>query len=115
MAAAVALTDWHKAETRRVYALLGESDEQAELRRLLEWIDRRGGAVTVRELQQGRREYGTADAAETALQPWRLAAMGPGRTCPRRPRAAGPIVSSDCLRCLQSTQPPKTPKKTGVP
>lgn len=67
MARAVILAEWFKGEARRVYGVLGESDDQREQRQLVEWIQRRGGAVTVRELQQGRREYATADAAEAAL------------------------------------------------
>jgi hypothetical protein len=69
MAAAVTLTDWHKAETKRCYGLLAESEQQAELRRLVDWIRNRGGAVTARELMQGPRQYrGAADAAEAMLE-----------------------------------------------
>ena len=49
MKAGIELAQWFKAEARRVYALLSESDDDGEQRRRIEWIERRGGAVTVRE------------------------------------------------------------------
>jgi hypothetical protein len=64
---AIAITEWFKHEARRVYGLLGETDEQRDQRRLVEWIGAKGGAVAVRDLQQGRRGYRTAEDAETAL------------------------------------------------
>jgi hypothetical protein len=66
MRRAVTLAEWFKQEARRVYGVLGETDEQRERRQLVEWIARKGGAVTIRELQQGRRGY-KADTAEAAL------------------------------------------------
>ncbi len=89
MGAALRLVDWFKNETRRIYAILGENDGERTLRQLAEWIDRKGGIVTAREVQQGRREYPTAHSAEAALQAlvdagfgkWRLDDHhgGPGR------------------------------------
>ena len=67
MRAAVRLTEWFKAETRRVYGLLGETEENAAARRLVEWVESKGGSVTVRDLQRGRRQYRTASDAEAAL------------------------------------------------
>ena len=57
IAAGVVLARWFGDEARRVYAILGESDEGRESRRLVEWIDRKGGTVTVRDLTRGPREY----------------------------------------------------------
>lgn len=89
MAAALRLVAWFKAETRRIYSILDEHEGDRALRQLAEWIDRKGGVVTARELQQGRREYRTADSADAALQSlvdagfgkWRLDVHhgGPGR------------------------------------
>lgn len=61
------LSDWFGQEARRVYGVLGESDEDREERRLVEWIERKGGVVTTRDVQQGHRQYRTADEAEAAL------------------------------------------------
>ncbi len=67
MAAAIELTEWFKAETQRVYAVLGESEKDRSQRRLIEWIDDKGGAVTVREVQRGLRAYSTSTESEAAL------------------------------------------------
>ena len=64
------MTQWFKHEVRRVYALLCETDEERDERRLVEWIDRKGGAVTARDVQMGcrwLREAGLAEAALNAL------------------------------------------------
>ncbi len=67
----VALSDWFGAEARRVYDVLSDDIEAAERRELVEWIAKRGGSVTARELQGGLRAYrasaSDADAALTKL------------------------------------------------
>ena len=68
MRAGIALVHWFKAEARRVYAMLSESSEVSKGRTLLEWIERKGGSVTAREVQQGHRQYHTPQAAEGALE-----------------------------------------------
>ena len=78
IAAGVVLARWFANEARRVYAILGESDEGRESRRLVEWIERRGGTVTVRDLTRGPREYrGDPERAAKALG--ELVAAGVGR------------------------------------
>ncbi len=78
IAAGVVLARWFGDEARRVYAILGESDEGRELRRLREWIERKGGTVTVRDLTRGPREYrGDPERAAKALG--ELVAAGVGR------------------------------------
>lgn len=72
IAAGVVLARWFGDEARRVYAILGESDEGRESRQLVEWIDRGGkdrepGTATARELTRGPREYRDADKAAKAL------------------------------------------------
>jgi hypothetical protein len=67
MQAAIELTRWFANEARRVYALLDESDDDGMARELVEWIERRGGRVTVRELQQHNRRYKPTGAAEKAI------------------------------------------------
>ena len=68
MRAAVQLIGWFKNEIYRVYGLLGESDEAREQRSLIEWIDNKGGSVTIREVQQGNRQFKTSESAELALK-----------------------------------------------
>ena len=61
MKAGIQLAQWFKAEARRVYAQLSESEDDREQRQLIEWIERKGGSVTTREVQQGHRQYQTAE------------------------------------------------------
>jgi len=67
MNAGIALTTWFKGEARRVYAMLSESEVGRDQRRLIEWIERKGGSVTQREVQQGCRWLKESGAAEAAL------------------------------------------------
>lgn len=67
IAAGVVLARWFGDEARRVYAILGESDEGRESRRLVEWIERKGGTATVRDLTRGPREYRDTERAAKAL------------------------------------------------
>jgi hypothetical protein len=67
--AAVALTRWFVQEARRIYSSLGESPEERDVRRLVEFIRLRGGSVTVRELHRSNQtKYRAAGDAEAALQ-----------------------------------------------
>jgi hypothetical protein len=76
MNAAITLAKWFKHEARRVYAMLDESDAERDQRRLVEWIERKGGSVTAREVQQGCRWLKEPGAAEAALE--ELAKAGSG-------------------------------------
>ena len=68
MASGIRLAEWFKYETRRVYAILGETEGEEENRRLVEWIGQNGGATTVREVQQKCRWLRGTGRAEKALQ-----------------------------------------------
>jgi hypothetical protein len=68
MTIGIELCEWFKAEARRVYAMLHESDEEEESRRFVEWIQQKGGRVSVREAQQGCRWLRGPDLARRALQ-----------------------------------------------
>ena len=65
--AGATMARWFCNEAERVYSMFHESDESAEVRRLVEWVEARGGSVTAREVQQGHRRYKTASDAESAL------------------------------------------------
>ena len=84
--AGVAMTQWFKHEVRRVYALLCETDEERDERRLVEWIDRKGGAVTAREVHMGCRWLREAGLAEAALNALVQAGQGTWETSPRGAR-----------------------------
>jgi hypothetical protein len=68
MTAGIVFTKWFKHETRRVYAMLDESDTDRDQRRLVEWIERKGGLVTPREVQQGCRWLKEPGKAEEGLE-----------------------------------------------
>jgi len=87
MSAGIAMATWFKGEARRVYALLCESDEDREQRRLVEWIERKGGLATAREVQMGCRWLREAGAAEAALDV--LAKAGWGNWEPTPPGRRG--------------------------
>ncbi len=100
MKAGIELAQWFKTEARRVYALLSESDDDGDQRRLIEWIERKGGSVTAREVQQGHRQYRTAQEAEAALNELTKAGCGswestpPGRRGKPTRRFVLPTVST---------------------
>ncbi len=57
LARAIKVVDWFAAEARRVYSMLGETDEEGEHRELVEWLERKGGTATARDLTRGPRKY----------------------------------------------------------
>lgn len=87
MAAGIRLANWFKGEARRVYALLGETDEDRDRRRLVEWVERKGGSVTPRDVQMGCRWLRETGAAEAALG--ELAKSGWGTWEPTSPGRRG--------------------------
>jgi len=76
IAAGVRLSRWFGHEARRVYAMLDESDEAREHRRLVELIQRKGGSVVPRDLMRSSREYRRAADAESALDDLVQAGIG---------------------------------------
>jgi Protein of unknown function (DUF3987)/Bifunctional DNA primase/polymerase, N-terminal len=102
------LADWFAAEAARVYSLMSETAEDRDRRRLIELIQRRGGSLTVRELQQSRRLYNTADEAEAALTD--LVKAGVGTWASREPTAKGGRPTR-VFRLKESPPVYETPKK----
>jgi len=64
--AGIAIAEWAKHETRRIYAVLSETGEERSAREVLELVQRRGGSITARELQQAK-HFDAAEDAEAAL------------------------------------------------
>ena len=67
MESAIELTQWFKHESLRVLALFNESDEERQIRLLLDWLQRRDGGTTPREAAQGMRAFDTPAEAEKAM------------------------------------------------
>jgi hypothetical protein len=117
MAAAIELTGWFKYETRRVYALLAESEVERATRqaddRLAAFVIAHGGSVAVRDVIAGVRSIRDADAAEDALQ--RLVDAGRGQWSgkPRTERGGRPGWLFKLNPEAASAQPPKLPALQG--
>jgi uncharacterized membrane protein YgcG len=79
MQRAIKLTEWHIHETQRIYQFLDASGGEESQLELLDWLRRRGGSATVRELYtNGPRVFRhNQTAAEAALD--ELAKRGYGR------------------------------------
>jgi len=77
MAAGMTLGRWFGAEGERVYRIIDESDEDRERNQLVEIIQKKGGAVTVREIQRTCRRFrDDATLAEAALEGLAKAGFG---------------------------------------
>lgn len=69
MDAAITLTEWFKQESDRVYSLVSKRQDQTDCERLCDLISRRGGSITVRQLQRSNsKRYQSANSAEAALR-----------------------------------------------
>ncbi len=111
IAAGVVLARWFGDEARRVYAILSETDDERETRRLVEWIERKGGTVTARELTHGLRAYrGDTDAAERALSALVAANMGIWESDAHGPRGGRPAQR---FRLVSTVTVTETPANTG--
>jgi hypothetical protein len=90
MNAGIVLARWFKHEARRVYAMLDESDAERNQRRLVDWVGRKGGTVTPREVQQGCRWLKEPGAAEASLEELVKAGRGIWRDVPTTAKGGRP-------------------------
>jgi hypothetical protein len=118
MADAIEIAGWFKYETRRVYALLAESEVERAVRqsddRLAAFVVRQhGGRLAVRDVVAGCRWLTDADAAEDALQ--RLVDAGRGQWLdkPTTEHGGRPTRLFKLKPEVVSAQPPKLAGKTG--
>jgi len=69
MNAGIGIAQWFIGEAQRVYGMLAESEDDRAQRELIEFVQKSGGATTIRELRQKRRRYrNDVQAAEDDLQ-----------------------------------------------
>ncbi len=107
IAAGVVLARWFGDEARRVYAILSESDDDRETRRLVEWIERKGGTVTARDLTHGVRAYrGDPDAAERALSALVEAGIGRWEADAHGPKGGRPAQRFRLVCTVTVTETP---------
>jgi hypothetical protein len=88
--------------------MLCEDDDQRDQRKLAEWVERRGGTVTAREVQQGHRQYRTASEAEAALNSLVKAGRGCWQDIPPTARGGRPTRVYKLSTVSTSTKPPKS-------
>ena len=105
MEAGVKLAEGFKYETKRVYALLGESDEEREQRQLIEFIERKDGSVTARDVRQGMRSIATAEEARERLESLVKAGVGSWHDVPTGPKGGRPTKEFRLSTPPASTQP----------
>lgn len=75
--AGAVLARWFGAEAKRIYGVLEDDPDTADLRRTLNLIRRKGGAITVRELEKSDRRFrGQQDEAEAELNKLVAAELG---------------------------------------
>lgn len=107
IAAGVVLARWFGDEARRVYAILSESDDDRESRRLVEWIERKGGTVTARDLTHGVRAYrNDPDAAERALSALVEAGIGRWEVDAHGPKGGRPAQRFRLVSTVTVTETP---------
>ncbi|MHB1038678.1 MAG: YfjI family protein [Pirellulales bacterium] len=111
--AGVDLAKWFCHEARRVYGLFSESDEDADRRRLVEWVKHRGGSATAREVQMGCRWLREAGVAERALEELTKAGYGVWRENPPAAKGGRPSRSFCLSTCQQSTKPLESRESRG--
>ena len=109
------ISRWFGAEAQRVYALMVETTEAREQRRVVEWIGRRGGEATPRDLTHGLRKFrGDPEGAEECLR--NLAEAGFGRLEETDPGLKGgrPTVRFRLTPPVTVTKTSGIPDKAGV-
>ncbi len=105
--AGITLARWFGNEARRVNATYCESGEEAEDRKLLEWIEAAGGVVSTRDVQRGlRTTYGSAGQVDAAFR--RLSQAGHGQITiertTRRPRVIFQMLCAGQMTQFAETQ-----------
>lgn len=89
--AGIALVRWFAAEARRIYAVLSESHEERDCRRMVELIRAKGGRITTKELQRSNsRKYRSSEEAKAALDALAAAGLGEWQERPTTGRGGRP-------------------------
>ena len=85
------VADWFGHEAQRVHAKMDETDEDRDLRNLADWVVRKGGDVTVRDVTHGNRRYrGQPELARADLRALATAGYGTFGYPPTGPKGGQP-------------------------
>jgi hypothetical protein len=85
--AGITLSQWFAREAQRVYGTLSESEPERDGRRLVEFVQARGGQITIRDLQRSNnRKYQSAEDAQAALDALVQAGMATWEEPPETPQ-----------------------------
>jgi hypothetical protein len=113
MRAGIELCHWFAREARRIYTMLAETQDQTATRRLVEFIQSRGGRISVNELQRSnQRLYRTSDDAREALN--LLVNAGHGKWEPRPQGDAGGRPTEDFVLSVMNDETPESSGENGV-
>ena len=93
--------------------MLSENEGEHGQRQLVEWIGRKGGSVTSREVQQGHRRLIRSDDAEAALNELVKVGYGSWQDIPPSPKGGRPTRVFKLSTPSTSTQPRKTRELEG--
>ena len=108
------LVEWFKHETKRVYAMLAMDETQQEDQRVMDWINKQGGAVSVREFSRGLARYNDAKRAEMKLNELEKAGYGWFQGRPPHGKTQEFVLCNKYRAgsaiTVTATCPPQTPK-----
>ncbi len=118
MVAACDLARWFGAEAVRIYATMSETTEQSFARRVVEFIERRGGAVTVRDVVTYHRPLkNQTERATQELNALERAGHGIWKPAPSTKRGGKPTrrfwLHSHEVGASASAIPPVFPRERG--
>jgi hypothetical protein len=112
MMAGIILAKWFAHEAERTLAMLGETDTDRDQRRLIEWIERKGGSVTARDTQQGCRWLKNPGEAETAFEELVKAGRGIWRDMPTTAKGGRPAWAFVLSTPSTVYETPATPEES---
>ena len=105
MQSAITTTEWFIHETGRIYGIWTESEEQAEARRVVDWLQSRGGRSTIGRMIRSRL-FRTTEEAEAALSELAKAGIVATDTVihngPGRPATEYVLQDSDLLQHMRT-------------
>lgn len=110
MEAGIALARWFFEEGVRIYGVLDEDDAQRKLREDVEFIRGKGGAITARDFNRGRRNVSDSEAARVRLNAIERGGLGRWVDCPSGEEGGRPTKRLVLLDPVDETTKPKLPE-----